>query len=101
ANNKLWDNHLQASILLTGCLSMPLALLVVYFNLPYRETLMSYILLLLFVKTLLIYKSYRIFFNNRIGGLHIILYFCALEIVPILLLWGALHYLSHQLVALS
>lgn len=101
ANNKMWDDHLLASVLLTGCLLLPLTLLVVYFDLPFYETALSYVLLVAFVKSLLFYKGYRIFFNTTLGKLHIILYFCALEIVPLLMLWGVLQFISRYLVALS
>lgn len=100
-NNRMWDDHLLASVLLTGCLLLPLTLLVVYFDLPFHETLLSYVLLVAFVKSLLFYKGYRIFFSTSLGKLHIILYFCALEIVPLLMLWGVLQFISRYLVALS
>lgn len=88
--NKQWDNQLLVSILTTGSLLLPLTLLVVYFDLPFRETLITYILLMVIVKILLFYKAYRIFFSTLIGHIHIILYFCALEAVPILTLWTVL-----------
>lgn len=88
--NKQWDDHLLVSILATGALLLPLTLLVVYFDLPFRETLITYVLLMAIVKMLLFYKAYRIFFSTLIGNVHLILYFCALEVVPILILWMTL-----------
>jgi len=42
------------------------------------------------VKILTFYKSYIIFFKQKRYFLQIILYFCALEIVPLFALWGGL-----------
>ncbi|RRD79986.1 DUF4271 domain-containing protein [Alloprevotella sp. OH1205_COT-284] len=99
--SKQWDNHLFVSILSTGCLLLPLSLLVVFFDLPFRETQTTYILLMAIVKSLLFYQCYRIFFNTLLGNLHIILYFCALEIVPLIFLWGFLVGVSRSLVVLA
>lgn len=99
--NKQWNNHFLVSILATGFLLLPLTLLVVFFDLPYEETFVAYVLLMVIVKILLFYKCYRIFFSSLIGNLHIILYFCALEIAPLLLLWGILLSISHSLVVLA
>lgn len=89
-SNRAWDNYFLVSILTTGALLLPLTLLVVFFDLNYREAGIAYVLLMAIVKMLLLYKSYRTFFNGSIGYLHIILYFCALEIVPYVLLGGTL-----------
>lgn len=89
-SNRAWDNYYLVSILTTGALLLPLTLLVVFFDLAYREAIVAYVLLMAIVKMLLLYKCYRTFFNGMVGYLHIILYFCALEIVPYALLGGTL-----------
>lgn len=99
--NKQWNNHFLVSILATGFLLLPLTLLVVFFDLPFEETLIAYVLLIAIVKILLFYKCYRIFFGSLLGNLHIILYFCALEIVPSLFIWGLLLSINHSLVVLA
>jgi hypothetical protein len=53
-------------------------------------------LLMAIIKMLLLYKCYRTFFNGAVGYLLIILYFCALEIVPYVLLGGALVSVAYQ-----
>lgn len=100
-SNRRWNNHFFVSILSTGCLLLPLILLVVFFDLPWRETLFSYVLLMVIIKSLLLYKCHRIFFSTLLGNVHIILYFCALEIVPIIFLWGFLTGVSRSLVVLA
>lgn len=89
-SNQAWNNYYLVSILTTGAFLLPLTLLVVFFDLPYREAIIAYILLLSIIKMLLLYKCYRTFFKGVVGYLHIILYFCALEVVPYVLLGGTL-----------
>ena len=89
-SNQAWNNYYLVSILTMGALLLPLTLLVVFFDLSYREAIIAYILLLSIIKMLLLYKCYRTFFKGVVGYLHIILYFCALEIVPYILLGGTL-----------
>ena len=95
-SNSAWDNYYLISILTTGALLLPLTLLVIFFDLAYQEAIIAYILLMAIVKMLLLYKCYRTFFNDAIGYLHIILYFCALEIVPYILLGGTLVSVAYQ-----
>ncbi len=99
--NRQWDNYLFTSILVTGALFLPLTLLLVYFDLPFRETLFAFVLLMGIVKTLIFYKAYRIFFSGTLGKMHIILYFCALEMVPFALLWALLNAAFQWLMAIS
>ena len=95
-SNSAWDNYYLVSILTTGALLLPLTLLVIFFDLAYQEAIIAYILLMAIIKMLLLYKCYRTFFNGAVGYLLIILYFCALEIVPYVLLGGALVSVAYQ-----
>jgi putative membrane protein len=92
----LWNDTYFVSILSVGVVLLPLALLVVFFDLPFVQALTAYVLLMAFVKILLLYKAYRIFFSSFSGSLHVILYFCALEIVPLLFAWGLLETITHH-----
>ncbi|MBO5186833.1 MAG: DUF4271 domain-containing protein [Prevotella sp.] len=73
-----------------GVLFLPVVLLQVYFDLSIYNVIIYFIIVLVFVKILTIYKCYAIFFSRDTAFLQIILYFCALEAVPIAALWGAL-----------
>ena len=44
-----------------------------------------------------VYKEYAIFFKRNVVKLQIILYFCTLEIVPLLAFWGALMFTANSL----
>jgi hypothetical protein len=50
----------------------------------------------IFIKILTIYKSYVIFFRQKALYVQNILYFCALEMVPLLSLWGGLAVIVNQ-----
>lgn len=95
-----WGNHWFISVLSMGTALVPLTLLVVFFALPPEAMILSYVLLMMLIKSLLFYKTKRIFFDSLIGILHIILYFCALEVVPLLGLWIALEASTHWLATL-
>lgn len=73
-----------------GILFYPVVLLLVYFDLPI-QTVVYYFLVVLFLgKIVVFYRAYVIFFRQNVFLLQIFLYFCALEIVPVLFLWEAL-----------
>lgn len=71
-----------------GILLFPLVMLQSYFDLQIQNAIIYSAFVIILVKTLLLYKSYVIFFKQKVFFLQIILYFCALEIMPMLLLSG-------------
>lgn len=73
-----------------GILLFPLVMLQSYFDLRIQNAIIYVAFVIILVKTLLLYKSYVIFFKQKTFFLQIILYFCALEIMPLLSLWGIL-----------
>lgn len=80
-----------------GVLFFPLALVAVFFNFPVRNVILCTLLLVGFIKLLLFYKTFCIFFKENHGFLHLIAYFCALEILPVCGLWRALTYTNDVL----
>lgn len=87
-----WLETLYLTILGLGVFMLPVALLVVYFDLSLYAMSILLISTLFLLKILLFQKCYRIFFSYRYGSLHLILYFCTLEMLPLLALWRALVY---------
>ena len=73
-----------------GAILFPILLLLAYlhFSPVYAAIYVATVVIL--VKILTFYKSYVIFFKQNGVFLQIILYFCALEMVPLLTLWGGL-----------
>ena len=96
-------DHLQwakAQLFLTaigGVLIAPAILLQIFFDMDIEKATVYLFSVFILIKILLFYKCYVIFFK-RIGSfLQIILYFCALEIVPPFSIWGCLLLISNCL----
>ena len=73
-----------------GVCLFPLVLLLAYFQFSMQNAILYCIFILSLAKILTFYKSYIIFFKQNRFFLQIILYFCALEIVPLVMLWSGL-----------
>ena len=71
-----------------GLLLMPVVFLLVYFGLSMQNVLYYFAFVVLLGKIWAFYKAFVIFFRQNSGFLQNILYFCALEIVPLASLVG-------------
>jgi len=72
-----------------GVLMFPLVMLLVYFDFSVEKGLICFIFILVLNKSLTFYKCWSIFFKQNGGGLQTFLYFCALEMTPLLAFCGA------------
>ena len=72
-------------------------MLQVYFNLPMQNVVYYFIFILVLTKILTFYKCWVIFFRQISVYLQIILYLCALEIIPLLSLVGILVLITDRL----
>lgn len=88
--NREWLQALLFVTSLEGVALFPVVLVQVYFGLSLESVYICAVSIILLSKILAFYKCFSIFFRHRGGFLQIILYFCALEIVPLAALWGAL-----------
>lgn len=91
---------IKSSLFLTtseGMLLFPIILLLSYFDLEVKNALISVGFVLFLIKILTFLKSYFIFFRRKGYFLQNILYFCALEMVPLLSLWGSVVLVSNYL----
>lgn len=96
-----WTEAYLLCILGMGLALLPLALLVVYFDFSFNNTAICFACIILVDKILLFYKCSRIFFNYSLGIVHLFLYFCTLEIVPIFILFRALIYANNFLLIIN
>ena len=80
-----------------GIVLFPLVILRAYFDLSMQNVVIYFIIVLIIVKILTIFKAFVIFFRRNVVSLQIILYFCALEMVPLLALWGTLVFTANNL----
>lgn len=99
--NEQWIEAYLLCILGLGLALFPVALLVVYFDLSFRMVVILSLCVLLVVKVLLFYKCLSLFFRSPLGWIHLILYFCTLEITPLLLLWQALAFANRFLLTIN
>lgn len=88
--NGQWIKSLLFITSIEGVLLFPAVILQAYFNLSLQNVEIYFAITLVFVKLLTILKCYLIFFRQNVVRLQIILYFCTLEIIPLLAFWGAL-----------
>ena len=79
-----------------GVLLFPALLLQAYFQFSIQNVAYYCFGVVIFIKILTIYKSYVIFFRQKALYVQNILYFCALEMVPLLSLWGGLAVIVNQ-----
>ena len=88
--NKQWMKAFLFIVTVEGALFFPAVLLYGYLELSVENVVVYVAIVLIFVKLLTIYKCYIIFFRRNVVSLQIILYFCALELIPLLVLIGTL-----------
>ena len=95
--NEHWVKSLLFITAVEAVLLFPAVIVQAYFHLPIQNVEIYFCLVLIFVKLLAFYKTYVIFFRRNVVSLQIILYFCALEIVPLLNLWSILDLTTNSL----
>lgn len=96
--NKTWISAYFDFLCGAAFILFPLTLLIVYFNLDFNFSKTFVLIVVICFKILLFYKCIRNFFNHFHGILHLILYFCTLEIIPLLFLWKGLIYINNILI---
>ena len=95
--NRQWIKTKLFISSMEGVMLLPAVLLQAYFGMSERSVIIYFIFVLFFVKILTFFKGYVVFFRSNVVKLQIILYFCALEIVPLLAFWGALDFVANSL----
>ena len=83
----IWLESYSALIYYVGFALFPFVLFLVYFDLSLTNLVIIGSIILIFTKILMFYKWIKLFFHQFGGLFLLILYFCALEIVPCLLLY--------------
>ena len=83
----IWLESYSALIYYVGFALFPFVLFLVYFDLSLTNLVIIGSIILIFTKILMFYKWIKLFFHQFSGLFLLILYFCALEIVPCFLLY--------------
>jgi hypothetical protein len=84
---KAWQSAYFNVIAATGLLLYPVALVLVSVGIPLQILPFLYAIVIIITKILFFYKSISTFFNSFRCSVHLILYLCALEIIPDFMLW--------------
>ena len=82
---------------LEGLAFFPAIILQIYLNISMQNIVYYFVLVLILAKLMIFYKSWVIFFRQISVFLQIILYLCALEIIPLLILGGGLVIITNEL----
>lgn len=96
--NMLWMTSFFNLHIWLGIVLLPVLLLVVYFDISSHLSLVLVGFLLVSAKISLFWKCFSNFFEKIYGAFHLILYFCALEILPDLILWKGMEIISNNLI---
>jgi hypothetical protein len=95
--NKQWMRSFLFIVSSEGVLMFPVMMVKGYFDISMFSASVYVAVVLIIIKILTIYKCYNIFFKRNVVKLQIILYFCALEIVPFVFLWSVLNATANML----
>ncbi len=87
AQNKAWQTAYFSVIAGAGLVLYPVALVLVSVGISPEILPFFYAFVIIITKILFFYKSISNFFNSFRGSLHLILYLCALEIIPDFIAW--------------
>ncbi|WP_418698856.1 DUF4271 domain-containing protein [Bacteroides sp.] len=94
----LWIESYTTLLYYLGFSLFPFALFIVYFDLNLQLTIIIGLILFFFAKILMLYKWIKLFCDNLYGSLLLILYFCALEIIPCFMLYQGMMQLNDYLI---
>lgn len=98
SRNMSWMVSYFNVIIWLGLVLLPVILLTVYFDLTASNSFLFMALAILSAKILLFWKCFNNFFGKIHGILHLIMYFCTLEILPDLILWKGMELISNNLI---
>ncbi|MCI2086891.1 MAG: DUF4271 domain-containing protein [Prevotella sp.] len=86
--NEQWFHAYFFLISTEGVVLFPMIMLMAYFRLPLQTGMIYALIVVVLFKLLTFYKAF-IIFSQRISAIvQNILYFCTLEVIPMLVLWG-------------
>lgn len=94
----IWLSSYSTLLYYLSFLLFPFLLMLVFLNMDLQWALTLGCILLLFAKLLMFYKGIKLFCDKLYGSLLLFLYFCALEIVPVFVLYRGLMELNGSLI---
>lgn len=92
--SKLWLDGFKASQSLLGLLLLPVAVLTLLYPGSGKLLLLVGAALYMIARLIFIYKGFRIFYGNLPSILFFLLYLCAVEIVPLVIMTSVTYWIS-------
>lgn len=83
----IWTESYATIIYYLGFILYPIVLYIIFSTVPIYITVYITIILIVVIKSLMLYKWMKLFSNNIYGRIQLFLYFCALEIIPCILIY--------------
>jgi hypothetical protein len=80
-----WQRSYADWVLLSGLLMYLICVMVIFFDLCSRGMAILLVIYLVISEICLFFSAFRIFLVKKYGGLHLFIYLCTLEIIPLLL----------------
>lgn len=93
----IWLEAYSVILYYLGFLLYPVVLLTVYTEVADEVWLPLVLGLVILAKILMFYKWLKVFFSKMYGVLYLIVYFCALELIPALMLYQVLVHINNLL----
>lgn len=87
----VWRENYALLFAFETLLLLPLALSAIYFSLPVLYVTYALVGMLLLVKCLMLIKTFSAYFHSLHASLHLLLYFLAAEVLPLIFLWFILN----------
>lgn len=97
STTNLWIESYSTLLYYLGFALFPFVLFIVYFDLNLQITVIIGLILVFLTGILILYKWLKLFCNNLYGSILLIMYFCALEIVPCFILFQGMIQLNDYL----
>ena len=95
--NRQWMKSFLFITSIEGVSLFPLVVVWTFFDISIQNAVIYVVIVISIVKILELFKCFLIFFRQNVVKLQIILYFCTLEIIPMLLFWGVLVFTANSL----
>ena len=87
-----WQRSYTFLVSVESVIFLIFALVVVYLPIPINIIRIIALVIVVFFEIMLLFKTNQIFFPKMYGTLHLIVYFCTLELMPLLVLVQFLAY---------
>ncbi|MEG1685425.1 MAG: DUF4271 domain-containing protein [Bacteroides sp.] len=97
STTNMWLESYSTILRFFGISLFPIVLMMIYFDLSLNVLLLIALLLFLLTKLLMFYKYLKLFSSNLYGFLYLIVYFCALELMPCFILFQGIVQINNLL----